>query len=265
VSVLVRADSVGVAYGAHPVLRNVTLEVRAGEILVVIGPNATGKTTLLRALASVIQPTHGRIEWTLRPTEIAYLAQSEPLPPEWTAREVVELGRMPHVGFWERLGQADVRAVEDAMSATSTLDLGERRLSTLSGGQRQRVALARALAQKPRLLVLDEPTTHLDLRHQLEMFALLRNAAERGVTTITAVHDLTIAAHADRCAVLSNGSLEALGEPNDVLDPALIRKVFAVDVEIVSGRNGRVVVPSFAVSKATQDDEEKSWEPIASH
>jgi iron complex transport system ATP-binding protein len=241
-TVLAKVEKLSVAYGPHVVLRDVTLGVRAGEILALVGPNAAGKTTLLRALAGVLPATNGRIERALRPAEVAYLAQSEPLPPEWTALEVIELGRVPHRGFWERQHPGDRQAVQRAMLATETQDIAERRILTLSGGQRQRVALARALAQDPRLLLLDEPTTHLDLRHQLDMFGRLRSLARRGVGVVAIVHDLTLAAHADRCAILSRGRLAALGTPKSVLEPPLIREVFGADVEVLSTRNGRVVI-----------------------
>jgi iron complex transport system ATP-binding protein len=241
-SALIETKDLEVRYGAHRALSRVSLEVRHGELLAVVGPNAAGKTTLLRALAALIVPTRGTVTSAVTPAEAAYLAQSEPLPGEWTALEVVELGRVPHLGFWGQRRRADDEAVSEAMLATRTDGIAHRRVRTLSGGQRQRVALARALAQEPRILFLDEPTTHLDLRHQIETFALLRNEATRGVSTVAVVHDLALASLADRCAVLSRGELVALGPPADVLEPALVRDVFDAAVEVMRSRDGRIVI-----------------------
>lgn len=241
-STLIEAQDLEVSYGTHRAVSRVSLAVRRGEVLAVVGPNAAGKTTLLRALASLIAPTRGTVTSTVAPAEAAYLAQSEPLPSEWTALDVVELGRVPHLGFWGQRTNADDEAVRGAMLATRTDGIAHRRIRTLSGGQRQRVALARALAQEPRVLFLDEPTTHLDLRHQIEVFALLRSEAARGVSTVTVVHDLALASLADRCAVLSRGELVALGPPADVLDPELVREVFDATVEVMRSRDGRIVI-----------------------
>jgi iron complex transport system ATP-binding protein len=205
------------------------------------------------------------VSTSVAPADAAYLAQSEPLPAEWTAIDVVELGRVPHLGFWGRQGHADEEAVREAMMVTRTDEIAHRRVRTLSGGQLQRVALARALAQEPRLMFLDEPTTHLDLRHQIETFALLRSEAARGVSTVTIVHDLALAAHADRCAVLSRGELVALGPPGAVLVPSLIRDVFEATVDVFRARDGRVVVvPSLGDSESRKTGEEQTWQITAS-
>jgi iron complex transport system ATP-binding protein len=241
-SALIAAEGLEVRYGTQCALSRVSLEVRRGEVLAVVGPNAAGKTTLLRALASLIVPARGTITSAVAPAEAAYLAQSEPLPSEWTALDVVELGRVPHLGFWGQRRRADDEAVREAMLATRTDGIAHRRIRTLSGGQRQRVALARARAQEPRIMFLDEPTTHLDLRHQIETFVLLRSAAARGVSSVTVVHDLALASLADRCAVLSRGELVALGPPADVLEPKLVRDVFDATVEVMRSRDGRIVI-----------------------
>lgn len=257
-SVLLRVVNFGVRHGTHAAVHDVTLDVQCGEVLAILGPNAAGKTTLLRGLAGLLDPTGGSVERHVEPFEIAYLAQSEPLPAEWTALEVVKLGRAPRLGSWRRLGDADERATRSAMRITRTLDLANRRIATLSGGQRQRVALARALAQEPRILLLDEPTTHLDLRHQLDVIALLRSESRRGVTSVAVVHDLALAGHADRCAVLSHGRLVALGAPKDVLRPALIREVFGAAVDVLPGRDGRIVVVA-SLDGLGVEDREEAW------
>jgi len=254
VSALVRCTDVGLSYEEVTALDAVTLEVREGELLTVLGPNGSGKTTLLRLLAGLLVPSRGSVTHRTDELEIAYLAQSEQLPPAFTALEVVELGRFPHAGAWGGLRSRDRLAMHEAMRATRTLELADRPVSTLSGGQRQRVALARALSQEPQLLLLDEPTTHLDLRHQIELFEVLREEARHGVSVVAIVHDLGLATQADRCALLREGRLVADGSPNDVLRPALIRDVFQVGVEVLSLEGGPVaVVPRFARTSATPE------------
>lgn len=263
---LVRAVNASVSYGRHRILDEVSLEVSAGEVVAIVGPNAAGKTTLLRLLASVVEPHAGRVEKSISSRDVAYLAQSEPLPDEWTVLDVVDLGRLPHVGPWARRRAADGHAVREAMLRTRTLDLAHRRVATLSGGQRQRVALARALAQEPKLLLLDEPTTHLDLRHQLETLSLLCEAARRGIAAALVVHDLGLAAHADRCAVIHHGRVAAVGPPKDVLRPPLVRDVFGAHVEVLSNGSGRIVlVPSLEGPAREEDEKERRWTNIASH
>jgi iron complex transport system ATP-binding protein len=261
---LLCARNVEASYGRTKALASISLDVHAGEVLAILGPNAAGKTTLLKVLAGVLAPDGGTVE---RPAlgDVAYLAQLEPLPPAWTVRALVELGRFPRRGAWARLHAQDHEAVDRALSTTHTLDLATRRIASLSGGQRQRVALARALAQEPRLLLLDEPTTHLDLRHQVEVLNVLRAEARRGVGVVTIVHDLGLAAHADTCAVLREGRLVAVGSPKDVLRPELIRHAFATEVEVLSPGDGRIaIVPSLGT--VTEGDEEKAkWEAIESH
>ncbi len=242
---ILRAGGLCASFGDKVGVEGIDLEVHEGEMVAVLGPNAAGKTTLLRLLAGVLTPDQGRVDRPGRLADVAYLAQSEPWPEEWTAREIVLLGRFPRTGAWGRHRPEDLAAVRTAMTATRTLELASRRIGTLSGGQRRRVALARALAQEPKLLLLDEPTAHLDLRHQIEAFGVLRKEAERGVGIVVSLHDLSLAAHADRCAMVSNGKLVELGAPQTVLRPSLIRDVFEVDVDVLSHGGGRIsVVPT---------------------
>jgi iron complex transport system ATP-binding protein len=260
---LVRSRELVVHFGRYEALRGVSLEVRAGEMLSLVGPNAAGKTTLLRALAGLVEARSGQVERLIPTSDIAYLSQSERLPSEWIALDVVELGRLPRLGAWGRRGHDDDRAVRAAMLATGIYDLAHRRIATLSGGQRQRVALARALSQEPRLLLLDEPTTHLDLRHQLDALTLLRAAARRGVATVAVVHDLQLAAQADRMAVLANGELAALGPPESVLEPGLVRKVFGAEVDVWRAAGRVVITPRLERRPFTHEEDE--WTSVESH
>ncbi len=239
---LLSAQDVHLSYGARAVLKGVTLAVHPGEVVALIGPNGAGKTTLLKALAGLLAPRAGRVDvGSPRARTVAYLAQSEELPADWTVREVVELGRLPYVGFWGDLTAADEQAATRAMERTATLDLQTRRVGALSGGERQRVALARALAQEPRVLLLDEPATHLDLRHQVDLFAALRDEAARGTAVVAVMHDLSFAAQADRCILLSEGKVRADGPPAEALRSDLLGEVYEIDVELLRTSDGRLV------------------------
>lgn len=235
------AEDLRVDYGARRVLSGVSLSVAPGELVALIGPNGAGKTTLLKTLAGLLVPRSGMVR--RRPSlSIGYLAQSEELPLHWSVREVVELGRLPYVGFWRAPSAVDVEAVRNAMLRTATLQLAGRRLSQLSGGERQRVTLARALAQEPALLLLDEPTTHLDLRHQAELLRALRAEAARGVGSVVVVHDLTLAGQADRCVLLREGAVIADGAPQTVLRADLLSQAYETPLEVIQAADGRRAV-----------------------
>ncbi len=238
------AQNLSFAYGQDTVLENVNLEFEAGEFVALIGPNGAGKTTLLKLLAGLLKPQNGSLQ-TPEPKSkhIAYLAQSEPLPLEFTALEVVKLGRIPFQGFWGRETIADLGAVECALRSTDALRFANRQISALSGGERQRVALARALAQDPKVLLLDEPTNHLDLSHQAELMVLLRNAVGSILqTVIMVVHDLNLAALASRCVLISNGVVMVEGTPEQVLKPDILEDVYQTKLETLRSSDGRVVV-----------------------
>ncbi len=263
------ASDVHFSYGARPALAGVSLAVRPGEIVALVGPNGAGKTTLLKLLAGLLVPGHGVVQ-VLAPRHrtVAYLAQSEELPSDWSVREVVELGRLPYVGFWRVAAPSDAVAVQRAMERTAILERAGCRIGSLSGGERQRVALARALAQEPRVLLLDEPTTHLDLRHQTELFATLRMEAARGVAVVSVMHDLALAALADRCVMLSEGRVRADARAADVLRSDLLSEVYRTDVEVLRTNDGRLAImatqPSVAEAPHTSREEKKAWKHIAS-
>ncbi len=253
---LVSADDLRFAYGKRAILRGVTLAVARGEIVALIGPNGAGKTTLLKTLAGLLVPAGGLVRAPLpRARTVAYLAQSEELPGDWSVREIVQLGRLPYVGLWRRPAAHDEDAVQRAMERTAILGLAARPVGTLSGGERQRVALARALAQEPLVLLLDEPTTHLDLRHQADLFASLRAEAARGVGIVVVMHDLGFAAQTDRCLLLAEGTVRAEGRPADVLRPSLLREVYETEVEVLRAEDGRLVIaPGAPTSRRARGD-----------
>src|SRR5262252_1238274 len=225
-------------------LADVSVEIAPGEIVGVIGPNSSGKTTLIRLLTRVLEPASGeiRVEGVPIPrlsrTELARRVAVVPqggLPQfPFTVGELVLMGRYPHDPGRYFESPRDRAVAHDAMEATSVLELADMPIEHLSGGERQRAVIARALAQEPQLLVLDEPTAHLDLRHQVEAAALLRRLNRgRGMTVLLVSHDLNLAAEVcDRLLLLNQGRVAALGAPEAVLDEVLLASVFGCAVVV---------------------------------
>ena len=234
-----------------------TCTVGEGEIVALVGPNGSGKSTLLRALGRILKPKGGAVMLEGRslaglPTrevaqKLALLPQGPTLSNDLTVAELVWMGRSPHQGWFGLPSSGDKEAVDWAARETSITPLLQRNVSDLSGGERQRVWLAMALAQQPRLLLLDEPTTFLDLAHQLELLDLVRYLnAEHGLTVVMVLHDLNQAArYANRVVVLHEGAVYAEGAPADVLTPETLRAVFGIEGEIMAGPSGvgMVIVP----------------------
>jgi iron complex transport system ATP-binding protein len=241
------------------VLRGVNLALRPGELVALVGVNGSGKTTLLRLLSGVLSPTGGELGLFGRPVgawsrmelaaRIAVLPQGLELPAGFRVGELVAMGRLPHAHSWFGVTEEDEAAVERALRDADALELAGRTPDELSGGERQRVLLAMALAQEPELLLLDEPTLHLDLAHQLAVLETIRRLRQqRGIAVVAVLHDLALAAAvAPRVAVLDEGRVVADGSPDDVLTTDLIRRVFGVQVEELVGADGTrhlvVVVP----------------------
>ncbi len=242
---ILEARGVSYGYGKKIVLENINLEVQHGEVLALIGPNGAGKTTLLKLLAGLLKPKSGTVlAPEPRAKRMAYLAQSENLPLEFTVLEVVALGRLPHQGLLARSSKEDMVLIKSAMQRTNTSQFASRRMQELSGGEAQRVALARALAQNPQVLLLDEPTNHLDLAHQNELLQTLALETQRGLSVVMVVHDLILASRADRVALLHHGKLERLGSPQEVLEVNLLESVYQTKLERLTTQDGRSVVIS---------------------
>ena len=247
-------QQIEVALGGRPVLRGVDLALRDGELVGLVGRNGSGKTTLLRVASRVLAPDAGEVRLRGRPAselsrrelarEIAVVAQDTGLPFAFTAAEVVLMGRAPHLGWLGFERAADHAIAEAALDRLGLGALAERSVLEISGGERQLVLIARALAQEAPLLLLDEPTAHLDLHHRLEVLGLLRELAREGRSVLVISHDLTLVARfCDRLALLSNGTL-TVGTPDEVLDPARLRAGFDLDAEILRTATGEpVVVP----------------------
>jgi iron complex transport system ATP-binding protein len=259
VTTVVAFDGVGFSYplaesgrGRPFALADVSFHLGHGEILGVLGPNSAGKTTLIRLLTRLLVPTRGAISVDAVPLatmtraelarRVAVVPQDVPQGLPFTVEQLVLMGRYPHAPrrFFETA--EDVAIARDAMAATGVLELASTRVGVLSGGERQRVALARALAQQPRLLVLDEPTAHLDLRYQVECVALLRRVnRERGTTVLLVSHDLNLAGElCHRLLLLADGRVARLGAPDDVLEERLLTAVYGcavtVDRNVTTGR-----------------------------
>ena len=247
------------------VLRGVALAIEPGELLALVGPNGSGKTTLLRAIAGTLRRDAGRVALFGRDLDgwsrvalarrVAVLPQSLILPDGFRVAELVEMGRAPHATRWFGSSVEDADAVERALADADALDLADRHADELSGGERQRVLVAMALAQEPELLLLDEPTLHLDIAHQASLLATVaRLRARRGLTVIAVLHDLNLAAaHAPRVAVLGSGRVVADGAPISVLRADLVRSVFGVAVDEARTGDGRsFLVPHAGAEVGTE-------------
>ena len=235
----VEAEAVSFSVEAKALLDRIDVRAGRGQFVGLIGPNGAGKSTLLRTLAGVLRHQQGRVRleasdlrsMTARDVAriVALIPQIAPYTQGFTALELVLMGRYPHLGRFEVEGEADDRIARSAMRLTETEELAARTLDTLSGGERQRVFVARALAQRPRILLLDEPTSNLDVLHQLTVLGLVRTLVDGGLTAIAAIHDLNLAArYCDRLVLLSNGRVLTEGRPDEVLEPATIESAFGV-------------------------------------
>ncbi|MFC1525264.1 ABC transporter ATP-binding protein [Candidatus Latescibacterota bacterium] len=235
----------------RPVVRELDLSVRRGAFLGLIGPNGSGKSTMIRAITGVAPFSSGLVLLdgedlnTMSRKEIArciaVLPQDTTSTFSFSVREIVTMGRHPHLGRFQGLTHADLLVVEEAMARTDVLQLAERSILELSGGERQRVVIARALAQKPRVLLLDEPTTHLDLNHRIEVLDLLHELnQEEGLTLLCVTHDLNeAAAYCDQLVLLCEGRKRAQGTPAEVLTPQLLREAYGVEAVVEPGPLGR--------------------------
>ncbi len=262
-------DQLRVTLGGNAVLRGVSWGVSRGEFVAVIGPNGSGKTTLLRALAGLIKADGGRIviggvdasgmSARERARSVAYLPQSSSSGYSFTAFEVALMGRYPRLGRFQLESQADREIAYRALERTEAAQFADRRIGELSGGERQRVLMARTLAQQPELLLLDEPTSNLDLKHQLSLMALVRGEVANGLAAVAVLHDLSLAARfADRLVLLKEGAVMADGSPGSVLTSANLRAAFEVDATVspdpLTGRP-RVNLTGPAGSAGTGADE----------
>ena len=263
VKTLLQLDALTFGYDSQPLFAETSLAINAGEMVGLLGPNGAGKTTLLRLAIGALRPQRGCVLLSGRDLHaysrrevarrIAVVPQEFSTPFAFTVRELVGLGRTPYLSFFGTERPADHLAVQQAMEATGTASLAGRIFNELSGGEKQRVALAMALAQQPELLVLDEPTTHLDLKYQISVLELAQRLnRERGLTVLATMHDLNLAARYFARLILFQRGIVADGPPVEVLQSRLLSRVYEVPVEvgILRGAAHLSVLPPAADSDA---------------
>ena len=271
---ILAADRLTLGYRRdHPVVRDLSLAVEAGEIVALVGPNGSGKSTLLRALARLMRPQRGTVTLNgqaihrMNPRKVAQqlaiLPQNPAAPEDLTVRDLVARGRFARQAWWRPSTHRDRDAIGLALEMTGLEDFAPRRLSTLSGGERQRAWIALALAQEPRVLLLDEPTTFLDISHQLEVMTLLQRLNREGDLSIVMVlHDLNQAARfSHRLVAIHAGEVYAAGTPDEVLTEQMMREVFQVEGTI--GRDPFAGTPIFTPLQSVRGRNGSSGRPDA--
>ncbi|WP_031158237.1 ABC transporter ATP-binding protein [Streptosporangium roseum] len=243
-TVRLAAQDITLAYGERVVSTHVSLDVPDGAFTAIVGANACGKSTLLRAFVRLLKPSAGAVLFDGRDVagyrpkaiarEVGFLPQGLVAPESIVAKRLVARGRYPHQSLLSTWSAEDERAVDEAMAAAGVADLAERPVEELSGGQRQRVWVAMVLAQETRYLLLDEPTTFLDITHQYELLALFARLRDEGRTVIAVLHDINQACrYADHLVAMKDGRIVAEGAPADIVDAALIREVFNLPSVVV--------------------------------
>src|SRR5512139_3311281 len=241
---MLKLQNISVSYASRRILHDISLNVQSGEVLALIGPNGAGKSTLIRAASGVIPYTgHVRpngddfaaMTYIQRARYIATVPQAVSLPPAYTVWETVLLGRTPYLGFLGQPSKKDEEIARQALDRVSALPFVDRRVGELSGGEQQRVLLARALCQSTPILLLDEPTAHLDLQYQVSLLELVHELAHQDqLAVLVALHDLNLAAHyADRVALMVAGKIKAEGKPEQVLRAELIQEAYCLPVQVV--------------------------------
>ncbi|KAF0110921.1 MAG: iron complex transport system ATP-binding protein [Chloroflexi bacterium] len=241
-------------YNGKIILKEISLNVAQGSVIALIGPNGSGKTTLIRTVSGVLPPASGDLLFNRedltalsvqeRSRVIAVVPQMRTLPPAFTVREAVTLGRTPYLNWLGQISDHDLEIINQALTQTDLLDLAERNIGELSGGEQQRVLLARALAQQTPVLLLDEPTAHLDLQYQVSFLEKVYRLAHPSLDEINngiekravlvAIHDLNLLSrYADQVALMVNGRLECLGTPAEVLRPEILSKAYNLPLTII--------------------------------
>jgi len=261
---LLEVKNLTCGYNGTDVIKDVSFSIRQGEFLGILGPNGAGKTTLFRAVTGILRPGAGSILYSGRKIDeipvrelardVAVLPQVLDVSFPFSVEEFVRMGRFARRGRLEPFGKEDEAAVDKAMVLTGIQDLGSKILNHLSGGERQRVLLAQALAQEPRLMLLDEPTTHLDIKHQVEILGLLSRLNREGLTIAAILHDLNLAAeHCTRLIMLSEGEVAADGPVEKIIDYKLIEQVYKTVVVVkenpISGKPYVILVSKNSVGK----------------
>lgn len=241
---MISTDNLQVCYGNTVIIDSLNLTLPKGKITALIGPNGCGKSTLLKTLARINKPTAGKVLLNDKPLatygdkplarKMSLLPQVLVTPEGISVKQLVEYGRTPYVSHWGRLDERDKEHVKRAMQETGVTDLAQQAVESLSGGQQQRAWIAMVLAQNTDLVMLDEPTTYLDLSHQVELMKLMRQMNEQGKTIVVVLHDLNQACrYCDHLIVLKQGSLVAQGAPKEIFNETLLKNVFSLEAKVV--------------------------------
>jgi ABC-type cobalamin/Fe3+-siderophores transport system ATPase subunit len=254
---VLEVSALNVYYGLRHVLKSVAFDLSAGSILGLIGPNGAGKSTLIRAISGVAPVRSGQIflgghalaqlTSPQRARWLAVVSQARNLPPAFTAWETVALGRTPYLNWLGQISEQDQACISRAMTRTDTLELADRRVGELSGGEQQRLLLARALAQSAPILLMDEPTTHLDLQHQINILNLVRELAHQdGLAVLVALHDLNLVArYTDRVMLILDGEIQAQGTPEEVLRRDILSSAYHLPLRVIPNGQGNypLIIP----------------------
>lgn len=254
--IIIEAQNLVGGYSTTPIIHGINLALQAGEWLSLVGANGSGKSTLLKLLSRILSPQKGTVlldgkaihnqPAQVVAQKLAILPQQQAVPTGLTVRQLVSLGRSPHQAWWQwELDSQDRTKVEEAIVETGIESLSDRPVEHLSGGERQRAFLALALAQAPQVLLLDEPTTYLDIHYQLQLLELLKQLNQkRGLSIITVLHEVNLAArYSDRIAMLKQGNLWDIGTPAAVLTPENLAQVFGVEVIVLQTPVGVQICP----------------------
>ncbi|WP_053955878.1 ABC transporter ATP-binding protein [Inediibacterium massiliense] len=243
-----------IGYDNKVIVKNFSVHVKKGEIITIIGPNGSGKSTVLKAIGRLLKPMAGTIYldkkllWEMKgkdiAKEMACLSQHNIAPEDMTIRKIVGFGRNPHKGWFEGIDKKDEQIIDWAIEKTNLKNLENKKMIHISGGESQRAWIAMALAQQPKILLLDEPTTYLDINNQIEILDLVSKLNKKlELTVIMVLHDLNQAAkYSDQVIVLKNGEIQAVGEPEKILDNHLIRDVYNVDMNILRNQYGEKLI-----------------------
>ncbi|MCF6460924.1 ABC transporter ATP-binding protein [Clostridium sp. Cult3] len=237
-------ENLNFGYGTKNILKNVSFQVEEGEFISIIGPNGSGKSTLLKLLNNIYEPKSGTILIQGREIQdykgkelarkVALVPQNTVIDYEFSVEDVVLMGRYPYLGRFEKEGPEDYSIVDEALKLTNTFYLKKRSINEISGGERQRVVVAKTLAQKPDIILLDEPTSHLDINHQIEILRLLKRLNRKhGTTIILVIHDINLAnRYSDRILLLDKGQVLGIGKPSQVVNSYNIEKAYNLKVVV---------------------------------
>lgn len=235
--------NLSLGYGKKTILKDVTLDLPQGKITALLGPNGCGKSTLLKAIIKILKPVNGEVHFQGKNIEsltskyisqkLAFLPQVQPIPEGITVKTLVSYGRSPYTNFWGSIKKSDKSFIQEVMKEVGVLDLQDSFISELSGGQRQRAWLAMVLAQDTSFILLDEPTTYMDINHQIELMCILRRLNKKGKTIIVVLHDINQAArYCDHLVLLKEGKVVSQGSTKEIMNKKLLKEVFDIKAQI---------------------------------